>query len=67
MRGREHYREADAIVTGERCDGCGHEGCPQEMARLARAQVHATLALAAATVDIGAGTRIKPEPAEVTR
>ena len=32
------------------CDyGCPHSGCQHEMRQLARAQVHATLALAAAT------------------
>ena len=31
--------------------GCPHSGCPHEMAMIARAQVHAALALAAAVVD----------------
>lgn len=52
MTGPEHWKEADQIVTSDRCDyGCPHTGCYHEMAYLARAQVHATLALAAATYD----------------
>jgi hypothetical protein len=52
MTGPENYREAVAILTGESCDyGCPHTGCAHEAAYLARAQVHATLALAAAVVD----------------
>jgi hypothetical protein len=49
MTGPQHWEEADLIVTGERCDyGCPHAGCEHEMSYLARAQVHAILALAAA-------------------
>lgn len=51
MNGPEHYREADVILTSDdgTCEyGCPHSGCVHEMAHLARAQVHATLALAAA-------------------
>jgi hypothetical protein len=49
VTGPQHWDEADLIVTGERCDyGCPHAGCGHEMAYLARAQVHAILALAAA-------------------
>ena len=61
MTGPEHYHEAEVIATlGERCDyGCPHSGCQHEMAQLARAQVHATLAHAAAVIDTGNGT-IKP-------
>jgi hypothetical protein len=52
VTGPENYREAVAILTGESCDyGCPHTGCVHESAYLARAQVHATLALAAAVVD----------------
>jgi hypothetical protein len=52
VTGPENYREAVAILTGESCDyGCPHTGCAHEAAYLARAQVHATLALAAAVVD----------------
>jgi hypothetical protein len=49
--GPQHWREADLILTGDDpCSyGCPHNGCPHEMAMIARAQVHATLALAAAT------------------
>lgn len=49
MTGPEHWKEANLIVTGEPCGyGCPHIGCEHERAYLARAQVHATLALAAA-------------------
>jgi hypothetical protein len=59
MTGPQHWEEADLIVTGERCDyGCPHAGCEHEMAYLARAQVHATLALAHAYV---AGAVMRPE------
>jgi hypothetical protein len=51
MTGPGHWNEAAQIVTGESCDyGCPHTGCAHELAYLARAQVHATLALAAATI-----------------
>jgi hypothetical protein len=49
VNGPQHWREADLILTGDAdpCSyGCPHNGCPHEMAMLARAQVHATLALA---------------------
>jgi hypothetical protein len=50
MTGPEHWTEAGLILTGERCEyGCPHSGCEHEMSLIARAQVHATLALAAAT------------------
>jgi hypothetical protein len=52
MTGPENFREAVAILTGEPCDyGCPHAGCAHEAAYLARAQVHALLALTAAVVD----------------
>jgi hypothetical protein len=58
MTGPEHWEEADRILTGESCDyGCPHTGCIHEAAYLARAQVHATLALTAA---VAAGTGMKP-------
>ena len=51
MTGPENSREAVAILTGESCDyGCPHTGCAHEAAYLARAQIHATLALTAAVV-----------------
>jgi hypothetical protein len=51
MTGPNNYREATIIVEDARCDyGCPHSGCQHEMAYLARAQVHATLALAAAVI-----------------
>jgi hypothetical protein len=50
MTGPEHWAEADLILSGDPCEyGCPHAGCPHEMRMIARAQVHATLALAAAT------------------
>jgi hypothetical protein len=59
MTGPEHFAEAERIVLGERCDyGCPHGGCAHEMAYLARAQVHALLALAEAHV---AGAVMRPE------
>ena len=59
MTGPQHWEEADLIVTGERCDyGCPHAGCEHEVAYLARAQVHATLALAHAHV---AGAVMRPK------
>jgi len=52
MTGPQHWQEADLILTSDPCSyGCPHSGCPHEIAMLARAQVHATLALAAAVVD----------------
>jgi hypothetical protein len=58
VTGPENYREAAAILSGESCDyGCPHTGCIHEAAYLARAQVHATLALTAAVL---AGADMKP-------
>ena len=40
MTGPEHWREADLILTGDAdpCSyGCPHNGCPHEMAMIARA------------------------------
>jgi len=52
MTGADHFREAQAILLESGCDyGCPHAGCQHEMAYLARAQVHATLAFTAAMVD----------------
>jgi hypothetical protein len=56
MTGPENYSEAVKILNDGGCDyGCPHAGCAHEMAYLARAQVHATLALTAATM-----TRVTP-------
>ncbi len=63
MTGPEHWHEAD-LLTGDSdpCSyGCPHTGCEHEMATLARAQVHATLALAAA---VAAGTAHRISPAD---
>lgn len=51
MTGPEHYREAEGELTIDGgCEyACPHSGCVHEIAHIARAQVHATLALAAAT------------------
>ena len=46
MNGPEHYRRAERCI--EQADGCA-DGDPLSQGALARAQVHATLALAAAT------------------
>jgi hypothetical protein len=52
VNGPQHWEEADQLLTGPMCDyGCPHTGCEHEMAYLARAQVHATLALGAAADD----------------
>jgi len=61
MNGPEHWREADLILTGDSdpCSyGCPHSGCPHEMSMIARAQVHALLALTEAVV---AGATVRPE------
>ena len=61
MNGPEHWREADLILTGnaDPCSyGCPHSGCPHEMSMIARAQVHALLALTEAVV---AGATVRPE------
>jgi hypothetical protein len=63
MTGPEHWCEADQILLGDSdpCSyGCPHSGCPHETAMIARAQVHATLALAAATALRGTGGRGLP-------
>jgi len=51
VTGPEHFREAQMELAPDGgCEyGCPHAACAHEMARIARAQVHATLALAAAT------------------
>ena len=52
MTGPEHWAEADLILCGDPCEyGCPHAGCPHEMRMIARAQVHAALALAAVVMD----------------
>jgi hypothetical protein len=51
VTGPGNYSEAVTILNDGGCDyGCPHTGCAHEMAYLARAQVHATLALAAAVI-----------------
>jgi hypothetical protein len=45
----EHFAEAEKSLS-QGCEyACPHSGCQHELAALARAQVHATLALALAT------------------
>ena len=52
MTGPENYREAAALLEDGCTYGCPpHAGCGHEMAALARAQAHATLAVAAAVID----------------
>ena len=59
MTGPEHWKEADLILSEDPCEyGCPHSGCAHEMRQIARAQVHATLALADAYV---AGAVMRPE------
>jgi hypothetical protein len=51
VTGPEHWREADLILTSDRCSYCcPHTGCEHETAALLAAQAHATLALTAATL-----------------
>lgn len=59
MTGPEHWKEADLILSEDPCEyGCPHSGCAHEMRQIARAQVHAALALADAYV---AGAVMRPE------
>jgi hypothetical protein len=59
VNGPEHWREADLILSGDPCEyGCPHGGCPHEMRMIARAQVHALLAVAEAFV---ANVVMRPE------
>jgi len=61
MNGPQHWEEADRIFSGDPCEyGCPHSGCEHEMRMVARAQAHATLALAAATALRGTGGRGLP-------
>ena len=50
MTGPENYREATALLEGGCDHGCVGVGCAHEKVYLARAQVCATLALAAAVI-----------------
>ena len=60
MNGPQHWEEAGLILTGEPCEyGCPHAGCQHEMRMIARAQVHATLALGAAAEDTRRLDRIR--------
>jgi hypothetical protein len=47
MTGPEHYREAERLLAAQAKSG--RAGFPDDPRALAKAQVHATLALAAAT------------------
>ena len=49
MSGPECYREAGRLLTADPQCACERSDCEHEAAMLARAQVFATLALAAAT------------------
>jgi hypothetical protein len=52
MTGPEHWSEAELLLKEDSCEyGCPHSGCPHEMRLMARAQVHATLALGAVAED----------------
>jgi len=49
VTGPGHWEEAELLLNESSCEyGCPHSGCPHEMRLIARAQVHATLAIAAA-------------------
>lgn len=52
MTGPEHYREAEALLDSVESRGFGPEPDHIQAAWLAAAQVHATLALAAATAEL---------------
>lgn len=57
MNGPGNFREAALILVSDPCSySCPHAGCAHEMAMIARAQVHATLALTAATLGRGSLT-----------
>lgn len=64
MTGPEHYAEAEMELAPDGgCEyGCPHAGCAHEMAHIARAQVHATLALAAAIGLTLAADSAMPQP-----
>ncbi|QDB74832.1 hypothetical protein KNU56_gp55 [Gordonia phage Arri] len=47
MNGPQHYLEAERLIEESRDDRCDYQGA---QVRIAAAQVHSTLALAAATV-----------------
>lgn len=49
MTGPEHYREAERLLNRSRLDDIDHDTADTDRANLAAAQIHATLALAAAT------------------
>ena len=55
MDGPSHYREAEHLVKALPSCMCETTGCIHEQMQLQRAQVHATLALTAATVDLDDG------------
>jgi hypothetical protein len=57
MTGPEHFEEAEReLMEDGGCEyGCPHAGCDHEMAHIARAQVHATLALAAPPAPLYSG------------
>jgi hypothetical protein len=58
MTGPEHYKEAERLLTVPRTevhDGIEYRVTHLEQTNIAEAQVHATLALAAATLDAAYG------------
>jgi hypothetical protein len=60
VNGPQHWEEADLILSGDPCEyGCPHGGCAHEMRMIARAQVHAVLALGAAEALARAEERIR--------
>lgn len=58
MNGPQHYREAERLIAAVTLDGTHPDGSPfirsDEPQTIALAQVHATLALAAATAGLDA-------------
>ena len=49
MTGPSHYREAERLLASDPACTCERTDCPHGAVLIAEAQVHATLALAAAT------------------
>lgn len=59
MTPAEHWEEADVILSGDPCEyGCPHSGCQHELRMIARAQVHAVLALAAGPLGLLIGGEV---------
>ena len=63
MTGPQHWAEAQLLLAADACEySCPHSGCQHELRLIARAQAHATLAVAAAVADAAYGRL--PVPAD---